>query len=457
MNAQNKPIVILIIVLIALFLCCCLCTVAGGALFLANSSHLKQEATLLPSPTLQTTGQPISKPSTIDSETLTAMDAIEQEVSKLRGLTLQQTLKRDFLTPKELEERVTTEFFKDYTPEKADKDVTTLSLLGLLPKGFDLSAFYKQLYAEQIAGYYDNETKLMVVVAGQHFGGLERSTYAHEFTHALQDAAYDFKNRLGFSDEACEKNSEACAALQALIEGDATYTQMAWMSEYATKKDIQEIQKFYMSFKSPVLDSAPAYMQEDMSFPYNQGNVFVKAIIAKDGPQALDKAFTSQKPLSTEQIMHPSRYPQDIPQKLTLPDLTGKLGQGWQELDRENIGEWYTWLILARGYDKNYRQIDSIASAAAEGWGGDEYLVLSNGTESAFVVKYAWDIEKDAHEAYKAFQTYTQLRFGKQDASDIACKDGYCSSLMMNEDNTFTWIISTSRDALAVLQSSGLR
>ena len=454
MNSQNKPIIILVVVLMAIFLCCCLCVLAGGLTLITRSASSSDSPVQLPELPFNPANTPSTAPSTVSTETAAEFVQIEEQVSSLRGLRLETPLKRESLTTAQLEEQVTTEFFKDYTPEEAAEDAATFSLLGLLPKDFDLLNFYKQLYAEQIAGYYDNETKSMYVVADKGFGGMERVTYAHEFTHALQDATYNFETGLGYSDAACKQNSEYCAAIQALIEGDATYTQLAWINQYATQQDIKDFQSFYATYKSPILDSAPAYMQDDMNFAYEKGNNFVKTILATNGEDAVDRAFISLRPVSTEQIMHPSRYPDDKPLKVTLPELAMDLGGNWKETDRETIGEWYTWLILARANDDNYRQIESLVSVAAEGWAGDQYAILSDGINSAFVVTYQWDTSKDSEEAYKAFLTYTQLRFGKQDAADIACKNGYCSTLMKNPDQGFTWIVSTSREAVDILQSS---
>ena len=47
----------------------------------------------------------------------------------------------------------------------------TLSILGLLPSDFNLLTYYEDLYSEQIAGYYDDETKEMYVVSGSGFSG----------------------------------------------------------------------------------------------------------------------------------------------------------------------------------------------------------------------------------------------------------------------------------------------
>ena len=49
------------------------------------------------------------------------------------------------------------------------------------------------LLAGQVAGYYSPERDELFVVSrtGQASGRSERSTYAHEFTHQLQDQRFD--------------------------------------------------------------------------------------------------------------------------------------------------------------------------------------------------------------------------------------------------------------------------
>jgi hypothetical protein len=170
----------------------------------------------------------------------------------------------------------------------------------------------------------------MFVVKGSGFTGVERDTYAHEFTHALQDQHFDFKGKLNYSEESCQEDSERCAAIQSLIEGDATLTEMTWLQTYATQQDIMDLQSFYQSYQSPVFDSAPAYMKLDFMFPYDQGYTFVQSLFGQGGYAAIDKAFTNQNPLSTEQILHPNRYPSDTPIPVDLPELANTLGSDWK-------------------------------------------------------------------------------------------------------------------------------
>ncbi len=247
-------------------------------------------------------------PSTLPAELASEMDEIQQQVSEIRGLQPDKPIIRALLTQDELQEKVENEFFKDYTAEDAQEDALILSTLGLLPKDFDLIGLYKQLYAEQIAGYYDSETKEMYVVQGDEFAGIERMTYAHEFTHILQDQAYDLENGLKINDDYCEIETEYCSAVTALVEGDATYTEQDWMLSNANSQDRQDIQNFYGTYSSPVFDSAPMYLQKDFLFPYQYGLEFVYSLTDRGGYDLVNQTYKNP-PVTTEQILHPDKYP----------------------------------------------------------------------------------------------------------------------------------------------------
>jgi len=416
-----------------------------------------QSALFAPAEELPAPAQTATESSqSLDPTIAASMDEIEQQVATIRGLEPKTKVPRKLLSEEELQEIVTNEFFADYTPEDAASDTQVLSLLGLLPQDFDLLTFYQELYSEQIAGYYDDEAKAMFVVKSAGFTGVERDTYAHEFTHALQDQHFDFKGKLNYTEESCLEDSERCAAIQSLIEGDATLTEMTWLQTYATPQDIMDLQRFYQTYQSPVFDSAPAYMQLDFMFPYDQGFTFVQSLFGQGGYATINEAFVSQNPLSTEQILHPDRYPADTPIPVDMPELANALGSGWEETDRNVMGEWYTYLILAQGDNPTSRLVESKASAAAEGWGGDTYVVLENAVsnEAALLVRYTWDTSADASEAQTAFTQYLALRLGKADSAGIYQKDGIYSALKQDADGGFTWLIAQSQKTLNKLLST---
>jgi hypothetical protein len=385
-------------------------------------------------------------PEALTGEVISLLDVTQNQVASIRGLEAPTDLPRTFLTPDEIRQKVVNEFFTDYTPEEAAKDARSLWLLGLLPEDFELLDFYHELYAEQIGGYYDDETKSMYVVQSGVFSILERTTYAHEFTHALQDHNFLFKDKLHFSDDDCEEDSERCAALQALIEGDASYTETLWFSQHASDKDFTDLQSALLIMDLPVYNSAPAYMRDDLTFPYLYGQKFVTQLYAQGGYATIDKAFTTSQPVSTEQILHPSRYPDDIPVSVELPALAEQLGKDWKVVETDSIGEWMTWLFLARGHDTTTRLNDLVASAAAEGWGGDRFVILRNESTSEFSIalRYIWDTPEDDQEAFKAFSGWLSLRFGKPDSSGLYVSDGIAATLQASKTAGFNLVFAES-------------
>jgi hypothetical protein len=414
-----------------------------------SSASTQEEPTKTPYPT-----------SALDNSLRNEINLIQTQVVDERGLQPSTQVPVVLLSPTELRQNVVNDFLADYTDEKTTDDVYELSIIGLLDPGFDLRDLYINLLSEQIAGYYDNEMKEMFVVQGQGFEGPERLTYAHEFTHVLQDQNYDIKNGLNYNDDACEADTERCAAIQALIEGDATLSEYTWYQYYASTQDQQQVIQYYNSLKSPVYDSAPAFLKEDFVFPYNQGLTFVQTIHDQGGWAAVDAVY-KDPPVSTEQILHPQLYPADTPIPIDLPDIATALGEGWREVSRNQMGEWYTYLILSQGVNQNARLDDSTAQSAAAGWGGDEYLVLHNDAQNvtAFVMKNVWDTPNDAAEFSTALQRSLNARFGvtatqQGDTFVWEYSDGY-GTLYLSGDTTI-WVISPDASTEQIITSQVL-
>jgi hypothetical protein len=409
-------------------------------------STLIPTVAVTPGPTSEEPTKTPYPTSVLDNQLTSEINQIQTQVVEERGLQPKDPVPVVLLSPDELRKNVVNDFLADYTDEKNADDVTELSIIGLLDPGFDLRTLYINLLSEQIAGYYDNDTAEMFVVQGQGFQGPERLTYSHEYTHVLQDQNYDIKNGLNYNDDACEVDTERCAAIQALMEGDATLSETIWYQYYATNQDKSQISSFYNTLNSPVYDSAPAFLKDDFVFPYDQGATFVQDLYNNGGWAAVDAAYLNP-PVSTEQILHPNLYPSDKPIPVELPNLVSALGTDWREVSRNQMGEWYTYLILARGVNANARLDDTTSAAAAAGWGGDEYLVLHNDATNAtvFVMKTVWDTTNDAAEFSTSFEKYANSRFGLKASSQgdtltWTYSSGFSSFL--HSGATTIWIIS---------------
>ena len=414
------------------------------------------------SPAATTTLSTTAIPGTpIPSDIASQMDEIQQQVMSYRGLKLKGPFTRELLTPDQLKQNVINDFFKDYTPDDAARDSKILAAFGLLSPGFDLQQFYIDLYSEQVAGYYDNKTRSMYVISGESFGGTERMTYAHEFTHTLQDQNFDIENGLKVNTENCKKDTEYCAAVSALMEGDASLSEYTWFAQYSTALDKQQVQQFQQTYTSPVYDSAPEYMKQDFLFPYTQGYDFVNALYAKNKWQSIDDAFLNP-PVSTEQILHPEKYPNDKPIEVTVPDFTSTLGAGWKELDRNVMGEMYISLILDAGIKPAYRLDATTAKAAAAGWGGDTYVFYADQSKNDFVMVWQslWETPKDANEFWAASLAYGNQRWETQTSTDTSATwettDAGIVS-MRKTDTQVLWIMTPSAETQAsVLAEIGI-
>lgn len=407
-ETSRRVLISCIVIVVVVCLCLSLISIVGGIgiLFFQNSPNSINFPSLEPTP--QDTA------SLTDEEIRKQMDEIQTQVSNFRGLNPSVSVVRSLLTSDQLRQHVTDDFLKDYTPEDAQNDAISLAAFGLLQPDFDLHNFLLELYSEQIAGFYDQETKEMYVVQGESFQGSERLTYAHEFIHVLQDQNYDIQNGLNYKDETCELESERCAAIQALLEGDASLSEMTWFQTYGTDQDRKDILAKYNDYKSPVYDSAPDFMKEDFLFPYQQGQEFVQTLYDQGGWDAIDAAY-KELPMSTEQILHPDKYPNDQPVSISFPDLTGPLGSGWEEVDKGTLGEWYTYLVLAHGQNPESRLNENTASTASQGWGGDAYAVYYNKdtNQTTMSLKTVWDSQNDAEEFAQAFEAFSTERFGE--------------------------------------------
>ncbi len=469
-NMSKKTIITIIVLVVSACVLMSIALVAGGVLLLRAEKDYTQPTPISieigPTATPgadNVTAEPTGE-ETLSPEIRSQMDEIQQQVLQIRGKQLMNELQRDLMTPAELQDKVINDFFADYTEEDVISDMKVLSTLGLVDYGFDLRQFYLDLYSEQVAGYYDSETKEMYVIAGDDFAGPERMTYAHEFNHVLQDQYYDLENGLMLNQDYCETDTEYCAAASALIEGDSTLTEQYWFMQYGTRQDQQDIIEFQDSYSSPVYDSAPNFMKEDFLFPYLKGYDFVSFLHESGGWDAVDAAFLNP-PVTTEQILHPEKYPSDLPVVVEMQDLSAILDENWVELDRNVMGEWYTYLVLAKGWTSQFMMDDDDSAAAAAGWAGDSYVYYSpvDSSDYLFAWRSNWETSQDMDEFFNQSREYGLARWGiptSNSSTAVSWESETEGMIMMRRSgNDVLWLMGTNetdlKEALTLLQDFG--
>jgi len=317
-------------------------------------------------------------------------------VIALRGLPAKQRLEPTILDQAQLRVRLKAQFLAENPPEEIAASQATLVAMGLLPAGTSLADLYVNLLGSQVAGYYDPATKQISVVArtGQ-VGAIEKVTFAHEFTHALQDQNFGLK---GIQADAIGHGDRSIARL-ALIEGDASLLMTQWLAGHLDAAGMAEILAGDPAAQAQ-LDATPPFLKDALLFPYLRGVMFVNSIWAKGGWAAVDRAFATL-PDSTEQVLHADKYAaheQPVSVLLDAAAIAARLGAGWKATPADTLGEFQigSWL-RTRGVTGAGGGVSG--DTAAAGWGGDSYALIAgpNGAY-ALVVLTTWDTPTDAAE-----------------------------------------------------------
>lgn len=354
-----------------------------------------------PAPSGVPSTTPPAGAATLSPEAAAAYRTIADQVSVIRGLSKPDRVEPVVIDAATLKANLAAEFNASNPAAEIASSERVLKLLGLLGAGVSLEQVYLELQDSQVIGYYDPKVKeLFLVSRDGALGAVEEVTYAHEFTHELQDRRFDLAS-IGL--DTIKDDSDRALALLALIEGDAVTTQTAWMTANLNAAQLGEV---VAESSDPamlaVLARTPRILLETSLFPYQAGATFVGSLQAQGGNASVDAAYANL-PLSTEQILHPSAYAAGLkPIPVAMPaGLLPAFGPGWSIAVGDTFGELQTRVWLREG-----GVAGDVARTAAEGWGGDR-LALLEGPSGAGAIAWAtaWDTAADAGEFEAAART----------------------------------------------------
>jgi hypothetical protein len=361
-----------------------------------------------------------------DAQALRAsVDSLLPYLERLSGLPARNQIKLARRTRAEVRQYVEHQLAKEMPPAEMAGIQATYAALGLIPDTLNLRELLIALYTEQVAGYYDPETKTFYVVEGTPRETL-KPVLAHELVHALQDQHVNLDSLISNN-----RDNDRQAAAQAAIEGQATVVMFAVIAEQMSGKPVnvatlpdlgaqlrpaleQQNEQF------PVFRSAPRIIRETLLFPYLQGAAFVQALWrAHPVPpgRPLPAPLDSLMPHSTEQVMLPeSRFfdQRDEPTSVALAPAAAE--SGWKPLLENTLGELETSIILRR-----HLGVD--ADALAHGWDGDRFRLLEkSGVGRALVWVSVWDDEDSAERfasAYRRILAKRPVRHGSVTRSNL--------------------------------------
>lgn len=384
-----------------------------------------------PVPTASPTTAPTASPSpsaSLDPEALYTM--IESQVVAIRGLQPDGPVARQVIDEPALVELITEGFNKDNPADYVAAYGRLLQHMALLPADEDLGKLYLELLGSQVIGLYDTDTqRLYVVIRGGGVGPTAKITFAHEYTHALQDQRFDLDALQPLDlDE-----GDQTIARTSVAEGDATLLMSLWAQQNMTPEEFQVvIQESSDPEALAILGRMPAILRESLEFPYGAGLTFVGSIWQSAGWEGINGIYDAP-PSTTEAILHPEKYiAGEAAVDVTVEDgVALRLGDGWSETLQDTLGEFQIGVWLREAGEV----ANAAATDAAAGWGGDR-LAMYEGPEGAwaFVVETAWDTEDDASE----FVTGAQGIVGTLDetaSADVLQRDPSQATIVVGSDD----------------------
>jgi hypothetical protein len=354
------------------------------------------------------------------------------QVEAALGLKFKTPPKMEVRTKDQVREFLLSHIRDSIPTRELDGQTALFRALGLIHDTLDLKKLFVPLLTEQIIGFYDPKTKVLYVVDGapKDYAGY---TIMHELVHALQDQYINLDSL-----ERLTYDSDRQAAMQTVIEGQATFEQIVMMT--GGKGSItaslpggwQQMQDMIRQATAtqPVFASAPMVIQEALLFPYVNGADFVRRYKQRH-PSRM--SFDSL-PVSTEQVMHDDAYfnkPKNEPITVGLPPLANKIYEN-------NLGEFGVRLFIYH----HLRDIKA-AAAAAQGWGGDRYAVVRTPRGNGVVMVSAWDTPVDGAEYFRALTAVTGKRFGDSTGVVPAANKSETSELRRYTAKGRTVVIAT--------------
>jgi len=317
------------------------------------------------------------------------VDSLRVPVERAAGLTFRTPPRSSLRSKEQVRAYLLAKLDEELPPERMRGLETAYRLFGLLPDTLALRALLLDLYAEQVAGYYDPDSATLFGVAGADRAQL-RLVLAHEMVHALQGQYLPLDSILKST-----ANNDRLTAAQSVLEGQATLASIAVL---APGQNVAATPQFWEMYRDqvrqqqaamPVFARAPLVVREALIFPYLDGAEFMHWWETA-GPKDT-MPYGPRMPVSTEQILHPDRYARgDNPVPVSFAPDQGVVYE-------DALGENEIRVLLA-----SLAGSDEVQTVVPIGWGGDRFRVYQSPDGPALVWYVVWDDQRSADRFLRA-------------------------------------------------------
>jgi hypothetical protein len=325
---------------------------------------------------------------------------ISDFVAQEEGVDFVEPVQVELLGEGDFQDRLLADFDEDI--DSLQQDQVLYTALGLVPPGVDLVEAMRSLLGAGVVGFYDPETKELVV-RGAGLTPYVRTTIAHELTHALDDQHHDL-DRPEYDDA----QDEVGFGFSALVEGNARRVEAAYKDSLSEDEQLQADSEEFALGSDFDFGAIPPVLLQLIGAPYQLGQPLVDQIVADRGNEGLAAAL-ADPPRTSEQVIDPDAYEAgegaiDVPH----PQPQGTL------VDEGVVGQLLIEQVLAPDLGRG------AAHDAADGWGGDWGVTWRDGDRSCVAVTMVGDDVGETEELRQALDRWAEGR----DGATIAASGG---------------------------------
>ncbi|PYX85800.1 MAG: hypothetical protein DMG68_17140 [Acidobacteria bacterium] len=313
------------------------------------------------------------------------VDQIFEFASDDTGLARRAPIKRRLISESDVEKFFKERLAKQEYAQRFARAELTMKKFGLLPRDFDLREFLVKANGQQVAGFYDDETKVISLL---NWIPIEQQEpiLAHELTHALQDQNFDLRNwaKAGMRPARANgrfqiEDEESVSARRAVAEGQAmvVYYDYLLAPMNRTLKDTpgivasMEDPAVTAAIDTPIMHNAPIVLRESGTFPYRDGLFFEAALLEHGGKQLAFTGALAHPPRSTHEVLQPDAYlTGEKLAGLHVPDLRPIVSGKYELYDSGAFGE-----LDVRALLKQYGE-KRAAADLTPAWRGGAYVAF---------------------------------------------------------------------------------
>jgi hypothetical protein len=319
------------------------------------------------------------KMTSADTERLfKSVDTIFDFAAEDTGMPKRAVVKRRMVSKAAVEKYVQGNLSKEEYAQRFVQAEMSMKKLGFVPRDFNLKEFVTKSSGQEIAGYYDPETKTISLLNWVP-ADRQEPVLAHELTHALQDQNYDLSKWMKAAQKTKDgAEDESAVARKAVVEGQAMVVYLDYMLK-PLGRTLQDTPDILYAMEDPavkgMIDSqlvhdSPMVMREAGAFAYQDGLIFEGELLHKGGKQMAFAGAFARPPRNSHEVLHPEAYinGEKLP-PLRIPDMKDLLEGRYEVYDSGSVGE-----LDVRALLKQYGERRIADNLSAE-WQGGTYVL----------------------------------------------------------------------------------